>query len=140
MINPMTREAGGMPRKSVERLLEQSMEQGFDTLTAEERLRLSMAMARADDTCRPYHVLFKRELPLCGARCRDGHPCQARATRDAETGCYVRNGRCRIHGGLSTGPRTAEGRRRSGEAARQRARRRRECGPGGVCLKRKVNR
>lgn len=62
---------------------------------------------------------YKRALPRCGARCRDGHPCQARATRD-ERG-YVRNGRCRLHGGLSTGPRTPEGKRRVGDAARWRA-------------------
>jgi hypothetical protein len=106
-----------MPRKSLERLLEQD----FATLTVWERYRVVSAMLRADDTCRPFHILFKRELPLCGARCRDGHPCQARATRDIETGCYVRNGRCRLHGGLSTGPRTVEGKRRIGEAARRRA-------------------
>lgn len=73
----------------------------------------------------PLDRVFKHELPRCGARCRDGHLCQAKAARDAETGCYVRNGRCRMHGGLSTGPRTLEGRRRIGEAARQRAHRRR---------------
>lgn len=111
-----------MPRKNLERLLEQN----FDTLTMWEQSHLLSAMLRADDTYRPFHILFKRELPLCGARCRDGHPCQARATRDEETGCFVRNGRCRIHGGLSTGPRTAEGKRRVGAAARRRAQARRE--------------
>jgi hypothetical protein len=107
-----------MPRKSLESLLAQD----FDSLTVWEQYRLCSALLRMDNTYRPFHVLFKRELPRCGARCRDGHPCQARATRDAETGCFVRNGRCRIHGGLSTGPRTLEGKRRIGEAARQRAR------------------
>jgi hypothetical protein len=76
----------------------------------------------------PLDRVFKRELPLCGARCRDGHLCQAKATRDAETGCYVRNGRCRLHGGLSTGPRTPEGKRRVGEAARWRARKKKASG------------
>jgi hypothetical protein len=107
-----------MPRKSLERLLAQD----FDTLTVWEQSRRCSAMLRADDTYRPLHILFKRELPLCGARCRDGHRCQARATRDVETGCYVCNGRCRLLGGLSTGPRTPEGKRSVGEAARQRAR------------------
>ena len=74
---------------------------------------------------KPLDRVYKRELPRCGARCRDGHPCQAQATRDVETGCYVRNGRCRLHGGLSTGPRTPAGKRRVGEAARRRARERR---------------
>jgi hypothetical protein len=36
----------------------------------------------------------------CGAHTRRGGPCQAPA---------MRNGRCRLHGGLSTGPRTAAG-------------------------------
>ena len=61
-----------MPRKSLERLLEHD----FDTLTVWEQYRLLSAMLRVDDTYRPFHVLFKRELPRCGARCRDGHPCQ----------------------------------------------------------------
>jgi hypothetical protein len=34
-------------------------------------------------------------------------------------GCYIRNGRCRMHGGLSTGPRTAAGKRRIAQAARK---------------------
>jgi hypothetical protein len=41
---------------------------------------------------------------LCGARRKyDGAPCEAKA---------LPNGRCKLHGGLSTGPRTAEGRSR----------------------------
>ena len=38
--------------------------------------------------------------PRCGAKTRRGTPCQCPA---------MRNGRCRLHGGLSTGPKTAEG-------------------------------
>ena len=45
----------------------------------------------------------------CGARRkRDGQPCQQPA---------MPNGRCRLHGGLSTGPQTAEGKARIGAAA-----------------------
>jgi hypothetical protein len=40
----------------------------------------------------------------CGARTRAGHPCGRYA---------MKNGRCRMHGGLSTGPRTPEGLERS---------------------------
>src|SRR5262245_21359872 len=36
----------------------------------------------------------------CGAKTRRGTPCQGPA---------MRNGRCRMHGGASTGPRTAAG-------------------------------
>jgi hypothetical protein len=38
--------------------------------------------------------------PRCGAKTRRGTPCQCPA---------MANGRCRLHGGLSTGPKTAEG-------------------------------
>ena len=68
---------------------------------------------------------YKDELPVCGARCRDGHPCRARAAWDDDH-MAPRNGRCRLHGGLSTGPRTPEGKRRVGEAARQRAQQKRK--------------
>ena len=40
------------------------------------------------------------KAPRCGAKNRRGTPCQAPA---------MRNGRCRLHGGKSTGPRTPEG-------------------------------
>lgn len=60
----------------------------------------------------------KRERPQCGARTRQGTPCQAPAVWDKAKN-QPRNGRCRMHGGLSTGPRTAEGRRRSLEALRR---------------------
>ena len=41
----------------------------------------------------------------CGAKTRAGTPCKL-------TSLYT-NGRCKFHGGLSTGPRTPEGKRRS---------------------------
>ena len=55
--------------------------------------------------------------PTCGARCRDGHACEAPAVWSTSTGA-PRNGRCRMHGGLSTGPRTVEGRARVAAATR----------------------
>src|SRR5712692_2545668 len=45
--------------------------------------------------------------PRCGAKTRAGGHCKAPA---------MRNGRCRMHGGASTGPRTAEGLARSQRA------------------------
>ena len=41
-----------------------------------------------------------QSCPRCGTRTRLGAPCRAPA---------MSNGRCRMHGGASTGPRTAEG-------------------------------
>ena len=49
--------------------------------------------------------------PECGARTRKGTPCAAR--------CVPGRERCRMHGGLSTGPKSAEGRERIAEANRQ---------------------
>ena len=54
----------------------------------------------------------KRERPRCGAKTRRGTRCDAPAVLDYATRA-VRNGRCRQHGGLSTGPRTARGRERA---------------------------
>lgn len=45
--------------------------------------------------------------PRCGAKTRAGTPCRAAA---------MPNGRCRMHGGPSTGPRTPEGLERSRKA------------------------
>ncbi len=45
-----------------------------------------------------------RAAPRCGARNRRGCPC---------AGPAMRNGRCRFHGGKSTGPRTPAGLERS---------------------------
>lgn len=46
---------------------------------------------------------FKREY--CGAKTRAGTPCKRKDLYD--------NGRCRLHGGLSTGPKTKAGKKRS---------------------------
>ncbi|MEN2426302.1 HGGxSTG domain-containing protein [Chromobacterium vaccinii] len=43
----------------------------------------------------------------CGARTRAGTPCKL-------TSIYG-NGRCKLHGGLSTGPRTTDGKRRAAQ-------------------------
>jgi len=47
--------------------------------------------------------------PRCGARTRAGECCRQPA---------MKNGRCRMHGGLSTGPRTSAGRARCAAARR----------------------
>jgi hypothetical protein len=59
--------------------------------------------------------LLRRYQPnrRCCAKTGTGKPCQMRpATPYAD--------RCRLHGGLSTGPKTAEGRARIAEAQRRR--------------------
>ena len=60
----------------------------------------------------------RSERPRCGARTRAGGSCAAPVV-------WPKGGRprarCRMHGGLSTGPRTAEGRERIAESNRRRA-------------------
>ncbi|MHA6686881.1 HGGxSTG domain-containing protein [Mesorhizobium sp. A556] len=51
-------------------------------------------------------------LSLCGAKTRKGAPCRAKALPG-------RN-RCKFHGGMSTGPKTIQGRDRIAEAQRRR--------------------
>ena len=57
--------------------------------------------------------LPKSARALCAARTRRGTLCQARAAEGRE--------RCRLHGGMSTGAKTAEGRARISESNRRRA-------------------
>ena len=56
--------------------------------------------------------LPKKKRPACGARNRNGSHCKARVVPGKR--------RCRMHGGLSSGPRTAEGRARIAAAQRMR--------------------
>lgn len=60
----------------------------------------------------------KRALPLCGAQCRDGHPCKARVCLKSD-GSVAK--RCRLHGGASTGPKSTEGRQSIADSNRRRA-------------------
>jgi hypothetical protein len=53
-----------------------------------------------------------KQKTKCGAYARTtGKPCQAKA---------MTNGRCKNHGGMSTGPKTPEGRQAISQATRQR--------------------
>jgi len=45
------------------------------------------------------------EATRCGAKTRKGTPCRCRG--------FGRGGRCKLHGGMSTGPKTAEGLKRT---------------------------
>ncbi len=58
--------------------------------------------------------LFYRqpEKQTCGAKTRRGTPCKAQG--------LGRGGRCRNHGGMSTGPKTIEGRQRISQVQRRR--------------------
>ena len=62
----------------------------------------------------------KAERPRCGATTREGTPCRAPVAWNATTNTPL-NGRCRLHGGLSTGARTEEGREACRRSNRRRA-------------------
>src|SRR5580692_11500755 len=62
--------------------------------------------------------LWKKNRPLCRAKCRNGRSCKAKVVVDPKTGEPI-NGRCRMHGGLSTGAKTQQGKDKSREAARR---------------------
>ena len=76
------------------------------------------ALAERETERRRGHVTPKCLRPRCGARTRTGQACQARAVWDRERD-RPRNGRCRLHGGLSTGPKTPEGKARSFSSLRR---------------------
>jgi hypothetical protein len=57
-------------------------------------------------------------VKLCGAQTRQGRPCIATA---------LGNGRCRNHGGLSTGAKTPEGKAKSLSKLKQYQQRRKVC-------------
>jgi hypothetical protein len=85
----------------------------INLLGSEERARAMLAAG----TLRLL-VPRERQAPdspqkLCGALARStGKPCQAPGNG--------RGGRCKLHGGMSTGPRTEQGRRRLQEAMKER--------------------
>lgn len=74
-----------------------------------EHRRPDLEPAAAPTTPRRRH----HEAPRCGARCRG-----PRAGRTCEAPGNGRGGRCKLHGGRSTGPVTAEGAERSRAGAR----------------------
>ena len=57
----------------------------------------------------------KRERLWCRASCHDGSPCQATPVWDKRQNRPV-NGCCRMHSGLSSAPKTEEGRQHTVES------------------------
>ena len=77
---------------------------------------LAMLLTRTK-TVRAVVTRRKTSSP-CGARTRTGAPCRRMS---------LRNGRCRNHGGLSSGPKSIAGRTRIAEAQRRRWAKWRDC-------------
>lgn len=71
--------------------------------------KLAVELKRLSDNAA---IKRARERVRCGAKTRKGHPCRLLSEAGKR--------RCKFHGGMSTGPRTPEGRARIAEAQRQR--------------------
>jgi hypothetical protein len=76
--------------KRLEAIAKLKVMKGMTEQEARAHLREKVILYRAK--ARPYE--------LCGAKTRKGTPCKVLA---------LPNGRCKFHGGLSTGPKTPEG-------------------------------
>lgn len=118
-----------MPPKIGPKRLQRLIDEGIDpcTLSLQQQFEYARTMARVmseppEGTPRR---IPRRLRPQCMARRRDGRRCQAKVVWDTAHD-RARNTKCRVHGGLSTGPTTPEGRRRIGMANRQRAQARRQ--------------
>jgi hypothetical protein len=116
------------PRRCDVRRLLKAVTRVEQALASERRVAAHAKRRAADLASRPH----KRDLPRCGARCRSkrGAPCDARVVvhfEPTEHGEIRRqlSSRCRMHGGISTGPRSREGRERCREAGRRGAEERR---------------
>ena len=62
----------------------------------------------------------RKSRGVCGAKTRKGTPCQAPPVWNKVLDCSV-NGRCKLHGGMSTGARTEVGREAIRASNRRRA-------------------
>lgn len=56
-----------------------------------------MTKKGSEDQTKKVHARDAKGRPICGARNRQGLPCQCKK--------LYKSGRCKFHGGLSTGPR-----------------------------------
>jgi len=86
----------------------------FDGMPPQDLRKMNNRIAWADEAIpRKAPRIPKHKRPRCGAKTRKGTPCKAPAVSGSN--------RCRLHGGLSTGPRTEEGRDAIAESTRRRA-------------------
>lgn len=106
--------------KAAEKALEREAKNIATSLDElEQRFNRRRANKEANESRPQAEEMPRRaDRPFCGARCksRNHEPCRARVVvmRDAEGRVRIRT-RCKVHGGLSTGPRTEEGRQRTRE-------------------------
>src|SRR4051812_17431153 len=100
---------------------------GNETKRFESTVRIAARLERYNRPLGADPRTSDEPRPKCGARCRSrgGEPCRASVVVVRGPGGRIRyRDRCRLHGGLSTGARTPEGRARLSEAGRRVARER----------------
>ncbi len=119
-----------MPPKIGPKRLQRLINEGVEPHTLSPQQQFDFARTMARILLPPVSEGRPRRLPRhlrprCMARRRDGRRCQAKVAWDTAQD-RARNTTCRVHGGLSTGPRTPEGRRRIAESNRRRAQARRQ--------------
>ena len=96
-------------KRILESLLDKD-ELGSDEI--DEFVDQKIANRLAKQNPKPRKTIPKSLRLQCGAKTRVGGKCKAAPVWD-KTNNKPKNGRCRMHGGLSTGARTPEGKRRS---------------------------
>jgi hypothetical protein len=79
-------------------------------LLRDKHLRCPRVVAFQGAGCLRELAMPGRKKQLCGARTRRGTACRCKA---------LANGRCRLHGGLSTGPKTLRGKMKAFQNLRQ---------------------
>lgn len=79
---------------------------------AVKRMIEALAVYVAEHDIQRPVVLRPGQRVICGAKTRKGTPCRCKSEPGKR--------RCKFHGGMSTGPKTAEGRQRIAEAQRRR--------------------
>jgi hypothetical protein len=80
---------------------------------AVERAQPILEAERRREADRKRHVPRHDRRPRCYARCRDGHLCEARVVVTRQPDGTIKVGkRCRMHGGITGGPKTPEAKER----------------------------
>jgi len=95
-------------------MAEQLYEKGevYGCTTIDELVDFMISSRKASWRTRSRRTLPKWLRPQCGAKTRAGGRCRATPVWDKKRD-KPKNGKCRIHGGLSTGPKTELGKQKA---------------------------
>ncbi len=95
-------------------MAEQLYEKGevYGCTTIDQLVDFMISSRKASWRSKPRKTLPKWLRPQCGAKTRAGSRCRATPVWDKKSD-RPKNGRCRMHGGLSTGPKTEKGKQKA---------------------------